>query len=130
MLYTEVFDTSFCAMTQITWSKLSPLDLSVINTLESKPGVFRLSYKSADGSYYVFYVGRTDTSIKEALAEILSDTNNVCIKTHLNNLECYFKYVLIDDSTTRRNVERTVYEHFKPKCNTEAPSGQIIEIDI
>lgn len=117
-------------MAQLEWSKLSPLDLSIISNIGSKPGVYRLAYKASDGSFYVFYVGRADKSIKEELTKFASkETDNPCVKTHLENLECYFRHAFIEDQKTRQNVERTVYDHFKPKCNLETPNGESIDIN-
>lgn len=117
-------------MTKLDWSELSPLDSSVTDNIDSKPGVFRLSYKAADGSYYVFFVGRADVSLNEDLAKLTrKETDNPCIKTYLDNLECYFKCAFIGDIETRKDVERTLYENFKPGCNFNVPEGKVIEIN-
>lgn len=116
-------------MIKLEWSNLLPLDLSVINNIDPKPGIYRLAYKASDGSYYVFYVGRAE-SVREDLIKLASkDTDNPCVKTHLENLECYFRYALVTDEKTRRDVERSIYEHFRPKCNIEVPVGESMEIN-
>lgn len=117
-------------MLTLHWTKLLSLDQSIINTQDFGPGVYRLSYKSADGSYYVFYIGRSDASVKERLLQHISESEeNLCIKINIKNLECYFKFAPVDDQTERENIERTLYEHFKPRCNNREPEGEFVEIN-
>lgn len=118
-------------MANINWSQTSPLIQTSVEAIEAKPGIYRLSYQSAEGSLYVFFVGRSDTSLKDDLLKLIyKETENICIKTHLENLECYFRYVIIEDEDTRKNFERTLYDHFKPKCNLDVPTGNLIELNL
>lgn len=118
-------------MNKLLWTKLQPLDPSVIKDVDSKPGVYRLIYKSSDGSFYAFYIGRADKSVREELTKIaFKDADNPCIRTHLENLECYFRYTYIEDDKARMNVHKTAYDHFKPKCNLETPKGEFIPINL
>jgi hypothetical protein len=115
---------------ELKWSKLVPLNQSSIEQIETKPGIFRLAYKAADGAHYVFYVGSTSKSIKEELSNVISGTlNNPCVKIHLENLECFFRYAFIENTEDLNDILKTIYEHFKPKCNLEIPGGKIVTIN-
>ena len=115
---------------KLTWSKLLPLNETVILSQPAKAGIYRLSYKSADGSYYVFYVGNANTSLKESLARHISgNEENICVKTTIKNLECYFKIAEISNSKERLDAVRTMIEHFKPKCNPPQTVGEVIDIN-
>jgi excinuclease UvrABC nuclease subunit len=114
---------------KLSWSKLIPLDESFIALQPAKPGVYRLSYKSADGFYYVFYVGNTD-SLKESLSNHISEVEeNECIKTTIKNLECYFKATEISDTKDRIDAVRTMIEYYKPKCNPPQTAGSVVELN-
>ena len=115
---------------ELTWSKLLPLNETVILSQPVKAGVYRLSYKSADGSYYVFYVGNADISLKDSLTRHISENEeNICIKTTIKNLECYFKVTEINNPAERVNAIRTMIEHFKPKCNPPQTAGEVVDIN-
>lgn len=117
-------------MPTLNWSKLQLLNNESIDSVEEKPGVYRLSYKSADGPIYVFFVGKTDKSIKESLKNHLSgNIDNLCIKSYVDNLKCYFKYSIIEDEELRKNTHKSSYAHYSPKCNLDIPSGMIIDIN-
>ncbi len=118
-------------MAIINWSQTLPLTQVSIEAVEAKSGIYRLSYQSAEGPLYVFFVGRSDTSLKEDLMKLAHrESDNVCIKTHLENLECYFKYAIVEDENYRKNSERSLYEHFKPKCNLDVPTGNLIDLNL
>lgn len=115
---------------QLTWPKLQSLNQSVISTQSQKAGVYRLSYKSADGSFYVFYVGNATTSLRDSLLWHISENEeNVCIKTTIKNLECYFKISEVSGEEDRLNIVKTMGDHFKPKCNLQNLEGKTIEIN-
>lgn len=116
---------------KLTWSKLLPLNEAVVSSQSQNSGVYRLSYKSADGSYYVFYVGDAQSSLKESLTGHISEgEENVCVKTTKKNLECYFRVAEISGVQDRTNIVRTMIEHFKPKCNTpQTTEGKFVEIN-
>ena len=116
---------------QLIWSKLQPLDQSVISGQPQSAGVYRLSYKSADGSFYVFYVGNATTSLRDSLLQHISESEeNVCIKTTIKNLECYFKTSEVSNEDDRLNIVKTMGDHFKPKCNLQKLDGKTIEVNL
>ncbi len=108
----------------LTWTKRTALTEDIINSIpEVISGVYRLSYKSNDGSYYVFYVGQAE-DIKQRLFEHLSIyEENECIKDHLRTKECFFKYAVITRKNVRDATERAAYREYKPSCNYQEPSG-------
>ena len=113
---------------KITWSILKVLNEENVNESPDEAGVYRLSYKSADSDIYVFYVDKADKSLRDSLKPFLKKiTNNPCIKTFLENLECYFKFAIVNNAIQRENIIKTLYSHYTPKCNLEIPKGEIIE---
>lgn len=118
-------------MPTINWSNLKLLNTENINEVEERPGIYRLSYKSADGNIYVFFVGSSNDSLKQSLSSYLAPNtiDNPCIKSYLLNLECYFKFSIIEDSQERQNICHTLYIHYAPKCNLEIPAGDNININ-
>ena len=112
----------------LQWSKLRKLNKEELNEVPSTAGVYRLSYRSAEGSIYVFYIGKADISLKDSILNHLgSKENNTCIKTYLTNLECYFRYAEVANKDERLNCEKSLYVHYSPKCNLDVPKGKIIE---
>lgn len=117
-------------MLKLQWSKLLPLNKEIIESIPSASGVYRLSYKSAEGAVYVFFIGNSDKSLKDTiLSHLNSSETNVCIKTYLANLQCFFKYAEIKDDEERKNCEKSLYAHYSPKCNINIPSGNIVDVN-
>ena len=115
---------------ELTWTKLISFNRSLVEQIKTEPGVFRLAYKATDGAFYTFYVGSANKSLREDLLSILDGKlDNICVKIHLENLECFFRYTIIGLEEERKNVLKTVYDHFKPKCNASISGGQNIEIN-
>ncbi|MDP3769718.1 MAG: hypothetical protein Q8R40_02165 [bacterium] len=116
---------------ELTWSNLQSLDQATISSQSQKAGVYRLSYKSADGSFYVFYVGNAPESLRDSLMKHISEIeDNICIKTTIKNLECYFKISEVSNEEDRLNIVKTIGDHFKPKCNLQKLEGETIEINL
>ncbi len=110
----------------LNWSRLLPLDHSSLNDLpDNLIGVYRLSYQAKDGKKYIFYVGKSDHSIKDRILGHLSDEEtNVCIKNYLKSKTCFFKYSIISRDYIRSSAERQAYRHYQPSCNEREPEGR------
>ncbi len=109
---------------------MTPLtEQSVKKLLSGIGGVYRLSYKSSDGNYYVFYVGQAE-DIKERLIQHLSANEmNECIKNYLKTEDCFFRYAKITRQSLRDATERKAYREYGPKCNYQEPSGEL-DVDV
>jgi excinuclease UvrABC nuclease subunit len=109
---------------ELKWTGLKRLTEEIIQTLESVPGVYRLSYKSPDTNIYVFYVGKCE-NIKEQLTKHISaeQEKNVCVKNYIQTLECYFRFALISNEEVRSAGQRQLYKHYQPSCNERMPEG-------
>lgn len=109
----------------LTWTILTELTDTEINNLEDDiAGVYRLSYESENGEYYVFYVGQSD-NIKNRLSQHKSQNEeNVCIRNFLSTKKCFFRYALITKPYIRDAAEKQMYKHFEPSCNGKEPSGR------
>lgn len=109
----------------LTWTKLTSLDEKSVETLPNDlAGVYRLSYKADDGSYYVFYVGKAENIKVRLLQHLSSSEDNVCIKNYLDTKNCFFRYAKITKSYIRDAIERQMYKHFEPVCNDKEPQGR------
>ncbi len=91
-------------------------------------GVYRLIYKS-DDKYYVFYVGQAG-DIDERLRQHLAVTEpDACIKRHIRDYTCYFRYAKIESIADRNGAERALYDKYEPTCNDVAPPGPPADIN-
>lgn len=108
----------------LTWTKLTQLNSQSINSIPSgTSGVYRLSYKSEDGNYYVFYIGKA-TDIKSRLTEHIStEEQNICIKNYKSSKNCYFRYAIITKDYIRAAAEKQMYQQYQPVCNNLLPEG-------
>ncbi len=113
----------------LKWSKLLSLTEENVKTVPNVSGIYRLSYKSSDGSIYVFYVDESD-SLKTSLEPLLKKTtDNECVKTFLQNLPCYFRFAPIENKADKQNCVRSLYGYYSPKCNLKLPEGSLIDIN-
>lgn len=86
---------------------------NVDSHVPSKPGIYRLIYHSGD-KYYVFYIGQSD-NLQQRLGEHLNSSEpNVCIKKHLKDYTCYFRYIEISTQAERDKIEKEQIEEYSP----------------
>jgi len=79
-------------------------------------GVYRLIYKS-DNDYYVFYVGQSNNLQRRLLEHLSPSEPDSCIKRHLRDYNCFFRFIEISSQDERNRVEREQIEKYKPNCN-------------
>jgi len=79
-------------------------------------GVYRLIYKS-DDDYYVFYVGQSNNLNRRLLEHLSSSETDSCIKRHLRDYNCFFRFIEISSQDERNRVEREQIEKYNPNCN-------------
>lgn len=110
----------------LSWTKLEELTAITVRKLSDNiSGVYRLSYKHADGNYYIFYVGKSANSIKERLLQHLSETEtNVCVANYISKEKCYFRYAQITNEEVRSATERQAFNFYQPSCNEIQPVGR------
>lgn len=116
----------------LTWTKLTTLTEQSVKRLPiSIGGVYRLSYKSSDGNYYVFYVGQAEDIRERLLQHLSASETNDCIKSYLRTENCFFRYSKITKQYLRDATERKAYREYGPKCNYQEPAGRLdIEINL
>lgn len=101
------------------WSKRYLYDES--NVARFPPvtgGVYRLSFQGASyEEYIVFYVGKSE-NLGRRLGEHLSFSEvDDCIREHLCDCTCYFRFIKINSETQRDRVEQSQIRKYKPTCN-------------
>ena len=117
--------------TMETWSE--EIGFSPEGTYEfpNEDGVYVIAQVLDDGTYNVRYVGQGniyermqahknfDTEQNECLAEIMSDTTNVKVRS-----------VVASNEDERDNLEHTYYEHYRTQghnlCNEISPHGKYL----
>lgn len=110
---------------KLTWTKLTGLKESSVKALPGDlPGVYRLSYESEDGNYYVFYVGKAENIKGRLLEHLSSSEENVCIRNYLATKNCFFRYAKITKSYIRDAAERQMYKQYESSCNENEPEGR------
>lgn len=80
-------------------------------------GVYRLIYKKGD-EYYVFYVGQSNNLERRLLEHLSSSEEDPCIKRHLRDYECFFRFVEISSLDERNRLEREQIQEYSPNCNS------------
>jgi len=117
------------AKLKLNWSSRYEYTGSNVNVYApTGGGVYRLVHKSGD-EYYVFYVGQA-ANIDERLRQHLAATEpDACIKRHLRDYTCYFRYAMVSSLTDRNGAERALYDQYKPTCNNVSPPGLPADIN-
>jgi len=117
------------AKLKLNWSSVH--EYTENNVLKYAPkdgGVYRLSFDS-DDKRPMFYVGQA-SNLEERLLQHLSVTEtDACIKRHLRNYTCYFRYAKIASASDRDGAERALFDKYKPTCNDVAPPGLPADIN-
>ena len=79
-------------------------------------GVYRLIYKK-DDNYYVFYVGQSNNLERRLLEHLSSSETDICIKRHLRDYSCFFRFIEISSQDERSRIEREQIDKYNPDCN-------------
>lgn len=79
-------------------------------------GVYRLSCKK-NGKYYVFYVGQSNNLERRLLEHLSPSETDSCIKRHLRDYDCFFRFIEISSLDERNRVERDQIDKYDPPCN-------------
>ena len=79
-------------------------------------GVYRLIYQSGD-KFYPFYIGRSNDLRRRLLEHISPSEVDSCIKRHLRNNTCFFRFVTISSKTDRITEEQAQIREYNPNCN-------------
>jgi excinuclease UvrABC nuclease subunit len=82
----------------------------------SNGGVYRLINQDGE-KYHVFYVGQSDNLERRLLEHLNSSEPNTCIKRHLREYGCYFRFVQVSYQSDRDKIEKEQIEEYRPSCN-------------
>ena len=100
-----------------------PLD---IVDVPHKPGVFKLHARRGSGEWEVFYVGQAQNLYSILLAYLGTIVEgdpqaagiNACAKARVEADEVAYSYAVVEDETERQGCLRSLYEYFRPVCNS------------
>jgi len=97
-------------------SRYSYTEANVRKYAPTSGGVYRLINKSGD-KHYVFYVGQSDNLERRLLEHLSRSEPDACIKRHLREYNCYFRFIEISSSSERDKVEQEQIDEYNPDCN-------------
>lgn len=80
-------------------------------------GVYRLIYKKGE-DYFVFYVGQSNNISRRLIEHLSPSEADSCIKRHLRDYECFFRFIEISSLDERNRVEREQIGKYEPPCNS------------
>lgn len=110
---------------ELTWTKLAALNPAEVNKIaDSIKGVYRLSYKSDDGKFYVFYVGQSEDLKKKFLEHLAENEQNEGIKHNVSLGKCFFRYAQVSQDYIRSAAEKQMFKHYQPHWNKKEPEGR------
>lgn len=82
-------------------------------------GVYRLIYHSG-GKFIIFYVGQTDNLERRLLEHLSPSESNACIRRHLRDYTCYFRFLDVSTEADRLRIEQEQIKEYNPDCNSQA----------
>lgn len=121
---------------RLDWSPvLEYTEQKVVMYAPREGGVYCLSYQS-DDERTIFYVSQAPNLAERLLAH-LSDTElNACIKSHIRDNKCTFRYAKIGNRfaeaatiVNRNGAERALYDKYRPTCNDVTPPGPPADVN-
>ena len=116
---------------QLEWKGYYSYNAENLDKVPSDAGVYKISVKLKNERLKPFYVGQAN-DLKDRLSDHLQDYEpNDCVKKHVRDYICHFKYALVSRQSDRDGAERALYQHYKPECNDPdaIPSGPDLEIN-
>jgi len=124
------------ATLRLDWSPvLDYTELKVTLHAPSDGGVYYLSYQSDNGNT-VFYIGKAPNLMEGLRAHLSADESNACIKRHLQDYKCSFRYAKIGNRfateatiANRNGAERALYDNYQPTCNEVVPTADPMDIN-
>ena len=110
---------------KLTWTKLNPFNKESIDSLSDDiAGIYRLSYESDDGKFYVFYVDQCENLKKKLLEYLEGKKIDICISNYLLKKKCFFRYEKVAEEDIRRAAKKQMYKKYEPICNEIEPEGE------
>ena len=95
----------------------------------SKGGNYIILVLLNNGNYRPVYIGKTGNLRTRLLAHMLPKEPNRCIRKCFTDLFPYFRFCYVGTLEDRKNVEHTLYHHYRHRCNEKEPEGKIIDIN-
>jgi excinuclease UvrABC nuclease subunit len=113
-------------MKKIIWSSFfTPYNEENVNKATTQSGVYLLWVKLKSDKWNCFYVGQT-INIRSRIFEHLSpNEENECIKDNISNYICGFEFAVVANQSDRDNIEKFLYDYYKPECNKISPPSNL-----
>jgi len=108
---------------KINWTWVKPYEDYNQSKVPSSGGVYEILVKHEDDKYYRYYVGSSDNLNRRYGDHLSQGEPNPKIKEGLKKYTCAFDYYVINNESTRENIENWLYNHNKYSWNDCEPSG-------
>jgi len=99
------------------WSERYPYtEANVQRYAPGSGGVYRLINKTSE-NYNVFYIGQSDNLQRRLLEHLAPSEPNACIKKHIYEYSCFFRFIEVSSSQERSRIEQEQIREYNPPCN-------------
>lgn len=117
---------------EITWSGFhnSYNEAEVKKYVPRDAGVYLLWVKLKNGKWLCFYTGQAKNLEQRLLDHLSADEENECIRKQVVDYTCGFEYTKVSTQADRDGIEKYLYNHYKPECNTIDPGGTPIVVNL
>ena len=114
----------------ISWKWIKPYNENNQGNAPQSGGVYEILAKNDEGKYNRKYVGSADNLNKRYGEHLSSNEPNQKIKNGVKSLDCAFDYYVIDNKSTRENVENWLYHHHTYPWNECEPPGNGNQVEV
>ena len=98
------------------WSKRHVCsEQQILESVPDGAGVYLLVCKRGS-MHRVFYAGQTE-NLKQGLLGQLNGDSNTCVKKHLSEDECFFRFAEVNNLNDRKDLAHKMIVDYRPECN-------------
>ena len=106
--------------TNLNWSDDVRYISSYAEKVPETGGIYKfLKDDGEDGKYTRVYVGKAVGLRSQYNFHLSDNEENECLKTNLENNQCYFRYALLSGEDSRKNAEDHLLKDGKYECNIQ-----------
>lgn len=108
----------------LAWQRYLPFTLANVKAYAPvKAGVYKIAVELTSGKKQVIYVGKA-TDLDSRLKDHLSEwQTNLDLYSLVRQYRCHFAVAVVSLQDDRNAAERALYLNFRPRCNTQEPTG-------
>lgn len=93
-------------------------------------GIYLIWVKLQNGNWRCIYVGKAE-NLKSRLLDHLYDSEpNKKLLQNIRQYVCGFEYAQVGGPNLRTNIEKYLYDYYKPECNQIDPGGFPVSVNL